>query len=74
MASIERYLGREREVGDSFCLFFTWRLILCNDGVENERMEFLDLVINIMAVMEIIRTRGSSLLLIFKFELCIGIF
>lgn len=51
MASIERYLGREREVGDSFCLFFTWRLILCDDGVENERMEFLDLVINIMAVM-----------------------
>lgn len=46
MASIERYLGREREV-----LFFTWRLILCDDGVENERMEFLDLVINIMVVM-----------------------
>lgn len=36
---------------DSFCLFFTWRLILCDDGVEDERMEFLDLVINIMAVM-----------------------
>lgn len=62
MASIERYLrkrrregeieegkkGREKEGGDSFRLFFgvTWYYVIISNG---DRMEFLDLVIDIIS-------------------------